>query len=324
MIQVILTYIVNVIIVFVFFPILESAVQLVYPFSWDWFIKPLHLADKLDVYIVLSIALPIIVAIGLFLPPFSWLAHWLQGERKPNVGEAEYIEPLLEELCTRSGVSRNTLTLRMRTDEDINAFASGINHITIYTGALSGLDERHLLGVLAHELGHLRNRDTIYLTITYAMDRLGQLILNLVILLNGALNILALIPIVNIVIRIIQIVLLVMIAVVEYVLRLPKWITYYFDSRRREYAADAYAVSIGLGRELREGLVALGLATEQIGMLETGELYDRESTGFFSRLFITHPKMIKRIQRIDEGIEVYELKQSLLWDRMIRKAKCIQ
>ena len=324
MIQVILTYIVNVIIVFVFFPILESAVQLVYPFSWDWFIKPLHLADKLDVYIVLSIALPIIVAIGLFLPPFSWLAHWLQGERKPNVGEAEYIEPLLEELCTRSGVSRNTLTLRMRTDEDINAFASGINHITIYTGALSGLEERHLLGVLAHELGHLRNRDTIYLTITYAMDRLGQLILNLVILLNGALNILALIPIVNIVIRIIQIVLLVMIAVVEYVLRLPKWITYYFDSRRREYAADAYAVSIGLGRELREGLVALGLATEQIGMLETGELYDRESTGFFSRLFITHPKMIKRIQRIDEGIEVYELKQSLLWDRMIRKAKCIQ
>lgn len=324
MIQVILTYIVNVIIVFVFFPILESAVQLVYPFSWDWFIKPLHLADKLDVYIVLSIALPIIVAIGLFLPPFSWLAHWLQGERKPNVGEAEYIEPLLEELCTRSGVSRNTLTLRMRTDEDINAFASGINHITIYTGALSGLDERHLLGVLAHELGHLRNRDTIYLTITYAMDRLGQLILNLVILLNGALNILALIPIVNIVIRIIQIVLLIMIAAVEYVLRLPKWITYYFDSRRREYAADAYAVSIGLGRELREGLIALGLATEQIGMLETGELYDRESTGFFGRLFITHPKMIKRIQRIDEGIEVYELKQSLLWDRMIRKAKCIQ
>lgn len=324
MIQVILTYIVNVIIVFVFFPILESAVQLVYPFSWDWFIKPLHLADKLDVYIVLSIALPIIVAIGLFLPPFSWLAHLLQGERKPSAREAEYIEPLLEELCTRSGVSRNTLTLRMRTDEDINAFASGTNHITIHTGALSGLDKRHLLGVLAHELGHLRNRDTIYLTITYAMDRLGQLILNLVILLNGALNILALIPIVNIVIRIIQIVLLVMIAAVEYVLRLPKWITYYFDSRRREYAADAYAVSIGLGRELREGLVALGLATEQIGMLETGELYDRESTRFFSRLFITHPKMIKRIQRIDEGIEVYELKQSLLWDRMIRKAKCIQ
>ena len=324
MIQVILTYIVNVIIVFVFFPILESAVQLVYPFSWDWFIKPLHLADKLDVYIVLSIALPIIVAIGLFLPPFSWLAHLLQGERKPSAVEAEYIEPLLEELCTRSGVSRNTLTLRMRTDEDINAFASGINHITIHTGALSGLDKRHLLGVLAHELGHLRNRDTIYMTITYAMDRLGQLILNLVILLNGALNILALIPIVNIVIRIIQIVLLVMIAAVEYVLRLPKWITYYFDSRRREYAADAYAVSIGLGRELRDGLVSLGLATDQIGMLETGELYDRESTGFFSRLFITHPKMIKRIQRIDEGIEVYELKQSLLWDRMIRKAKCIQ
>ena len=323
MIQVILTYIVNVIIVFVFFPILESAVQLVYPFSWDWFIKPLHLADKLDVYIVLSIALPIIVAIGLFLPPFSWIAHAMQGERKPTAEESAYLEPLFEKLCSYSGVKRDSLTVRMRNDEDINAFASGINHITIYTGALRALSEDQLVGVLAHELGHLRNRDTIYLTITYAMDRLGQLILNLVILLNGALNILALIPIVNIVIRIIQIVLLVMIAAVEYVLRLPKWITYYFDSRRREYAADAYAVSIGLGRELRDGLVSLGLATEQIGMLETGELYDRESTGFFSRLFITHPKMIKRIQRIDEGIEVYELKESLLWKRMLRLAKSI-
>lgn len=324
MIQVLLTYIVNVIIVFVFFPILESAVQLVYPFSWDWFIKPLHLADKVDVYIVLSIALPIIVAIGLFLPPFSWIAHAMQGERKPTAEESAYLEPLFEKLCSYSGVKRDSLTVRMRNDEDINAFAAGINHITIYTGALRALSEDQLVGVLAHELGHLRNRDTIYLTITYAMDRLGQLILNLVILLNGALNILALIPIVNIVIRIIQIVLLVMIAAVEYVLRLPKWITYYFDSRRREYAADAYAVSIGLGRELRDGLVSLGLATDQIGMLENGELYDRESTGFFSRLFITHPKMIKRIQRIDEGIEVYELKRSLLWDRMIRKAKCSQ
>ena len=324
MIQVLLTYIVNVIIVFIFFPILESVVQYIYPFSWAWLMKPLQLADKLEVYIVIAVALPIIVAIGLFLPPFSWIAHAMQGERKPTAEESAYLEPLFEKLCSYSGVKRNSLTVRMRNDEDINAFASGINHITIHTGALGGLDKRHLLGVLAHELGHLRNRDTIYLTITYAMDRLGQLILNLVILLNGALNILALIPIVNIVIRIIQIVLLVMITAVEYVLRLPKWITYYFDSRRREYAADAYAVSIGLGRELRDGLVSLGLATEQIGILENGELYDRESTGFFSRLFITHPKMIKRIQRIDEGIEVYELKRSLLWDRMIRKAKCSQ
>ena len=324
MIQVLLTYIVNVIIVFIFFPILESVVQYIYPFSWAWLMKPLQLADKLEVYIVIAVALPIIVAIGLFLPPFSWIAHAMQGERKPTAEESAYLEPLFEKLCSYSGVKRDSLTVRMRNDEDINAFASGINHITIYTGALRALSEDQLVGVLAHELGHLRNRDTIYLTITYAMDRLGQLILNLVILLNGALNILALIPIVNIVIRIIQIVLLVMIAAVEYVLRLPKWITYYFDSRRREYAADAYAVSIGLGRELREGLVALGLATEQIGMLANGELYDRESTGFFSRLFITHPKMIKRIQRIDEGIEVYELKRSLLWDRMIRKAKCSQ
>lgn len=298
-----------------FFPILESVAQFIYPFSWDWLIKPLHLVDKLDVYIVLSFTLPIIVAIGLFLPPFSWIVHAMQGERKPNAEEAAYLEPLFEELCIYSRVDRNSLTVRIRTDEEINAFASGINHITIYTGAIEALNKGQLLGILAHELGHLRHRDTIYLTITYAMDRLGQLILNLVIYLNLALEILAIIPIVNIVVRIIQLALIIMITAVEYILRLPKWITYYFDSRRREYAADAYAVSIGLGRELRDGLVSLGLATEQIGILENGELYDCESTGFFSRLFITHPKMIKRIQRINEGIEVYNLKQSLKENR---------
>ena len=319
MIQVILTYIVNVIIVFIFFPILESAVQYVYPFSWEWLMKPLQLADKLEVYIVIAVALPIIVAIGLFVPPFSWIAHAMQGERKASAEESAYLEPIFEKLCAYSEVKRDSLTVRMRNDEDINAFASGINHITIHTGALRALSEEQLVGVLAHELGHLRHRDTIYLTIIYAMDRLGQLILNLVILLNFALNILAIIPIVNIVVRIIQLAIVIMITAVEYLLQLPKWITYYFDSRRREYAADAYAVSIGLGRELRDGLVSLGLATDQIGMLENGELYDRESTGFFSRLFITHPKMIKRIQRIDEGIEVYELKERLMWNRLLRK-----
>ncbi|WP_295230922.1 M48 family metalloprotease [Veillonella sp.] len=319
MIQVILTYIVNVIIVFIFFPILESAVQYVYPFSWDWLMNPLQLADKLEVYIVIAFALPIIVAIGLFLPPFSWIAHAMQSERKPSVEESAYLEPIFEKLCAYSEVKRDSLTVRMRNDEDINAFASGINHITIHTGALRALSEDQLVGVLAHELGHLRHRDTIYLTITYAMDRLGQLILNLVILLNFALNILAIIPIVNIVVRIIQLAIVIMITAVEYILQLPKWITYYFDSRRREYAADAYAISIGLGRELRDGLVSLGLATDQIGMLENGELYDRESTGFFSRLFITHPKMIKRIHRIDEGREVYELKKNLMWNRLLKK-----
>ena len=71
--------------------------------------------------------------IGLFLPPFSWIVHVLQGERKPNAEESEYIEPLFEELCAFSGVARNSLILRMRTDEEINAFASGLkSHYDLY------------------------------------------------------------------------------------------------------------------------------------------------------------------------------------------------
>ena len=184
---------------------------------------------------------------------------------------------------------------------------------------MSGLDKRHLLGVLAHELGHLRNRDTIYLTITYAMDRLGQLILNLVILLNGALNILALIPIVNIVIRIIQIVLLVMIAAVEYVLRLPKWITYYFVAvvvsmllmrtlYRLAWAENCGMDSFHWASQLTK-LVSLKMVNYMIVKVRD----------FLVGCLLLIQKLIKRIQRIDEGVEVYELKESLMWNRLLRK-----
>jgi len=32
---------------------------------------------------------------------------------------------------------------------------------------------------------------------------------------------------------------------------------------------------------------------------------------------------VGRDLRIDEGVEVYELKESLMWNRLLRKSKCI-
>ena len=49
-------------------------------------------------------------------------------------------------------------------DNQLNAFASGINKrtyaVTVTTGLLDMLDDDELAGVLAHELTHIRNRDT--------------------------------------------------------------------------------------------------------------------------------------------------------------------
>ena len=69
---------------------------------------------------------------------------------------------LLENLCISRGVPMPRLKI-IETD-GLNAFASGLrrsNHsIAVTRGLLQSLDDRELQAVLAHELTHIRNKDT--------------------------------------------------------------------------------------------------------------------------------------------------------------------
>jgi heat shock protein HtpX len=55
-------------------------------------------------------------------------------------------------------------------DDSLNAFASGIDEksysITLSTGIINKLNDEELEGVIAHELTHIRNRDTRVLIIS--------------------------------------------------------------------------------------------------------------------------------------------------------------
>ena len=67
--------------------------------------------------------------------------------------EKAYLEPLFDEVCTH--VYKVKLRLYIVNDFAINAFAIGARTIALTKGAINGLSEEQLKGLIAHEAGHI-------------------------------------------------------------------------------------------------------------------------------------------------------------------------
>lgn len=85
-------------------------------------------------------------------------------ERKDN----PRIYNLVENLCISCGMKMPAVNI-IETD-GLNAYASGINEktyaVTLTRGIINKLDDDELSGVIAHELSHIRNKDTQLLIIS--------------------------------------------------------------------------------------------------------------------------------------------------------------
>ena len=77
------------------------------------------------------------------------------------------LENVVEEMAIAAGVPRPTIHLI--DDPDPNAFVTGTDplksHLAVTTGLLSMLDRDELQGVVAHELGHVKNLDMQLMTL---------------------------------------------------------------------------------------------------------------------------------------------------------------
>ncbi len=71
-----------------------------------------------------------------------------------------------------------------------NAFATGRDPehaaVAIHTGLLDMLDEREIAGVMAHELAHVKNRDTLIMTVTATLAGAIGMLANFAFLFGGA------------------------------------------------------------------------------------------------------------------------------------------
>jgi heat shock protein HtpX len=95
----------------------------------------------------------------------------MAGAREVSPAEAPELHRLVEELATYARMPKPRVCII--DDPSPNAFATGRDPqhaaVAVTTGIMRILDRRELAGVIAHELAHIRNRDTLIATIVAVM-----------------------------------------------------------------------------------------------------------------------------------------------------------
>ena len=208
-------------------------------------------------------------------------------ERRENMR----VYNLVENLCMSCGMPMPKVNIIE--DDQLNAFASGINQktytVTLTRGIIDYLDDAELEGVIAHELTHIRNRDTKVLIISIVF--VGILSTVLTLLTRGVLRIflwsgsssrrsngkggggVAIIVV---------IVAAIVCAAIAYFLTL---LTRFAISRKREFMADAG------GAELTRNPLGLASALRKISANPGLGHINRED---IAQLYIIHPKKLKQ------------------------------
>ncbi|MEQ1771013.1 MAG: zinc metalloprotease HtpX [Devosia sp.] len=92
----------------------------------------------------------------------------MQGAHEVSEGNAPQVYDMVRTLSRKAGLPMPKVFV-IETDQP-NAFATGRNPqnaaVAVSTGLLRSLDTREVAAVISHELGHIRSRDTLVMTIT--------------------------------------------------------------------------------------------------------------------------------------------------------------
>lgn len=219
----------------------------------------------------------------------------------PQVREERLLIQRVEEVAIAAGVPPPKVYVQE--SRDINAFATGTKPenavVCVTKGALEQLDQEELQGVLAHELGHVLNRDILLSTITIGV--VGTIALLAEIALRalwwgggrggkdrgGG----------NIVLLVLAIALLVLAPIFSR-------LVYLAMRRRREYLADATGVQLtrnpqGLIQALKK--IRGDLPDHPVGSRTAASLYIENPwvRAEAESVFSTHPPLHERIRRLE-------------------------
>lgn len=112
----------------------------------------------------------------IFAGAMNFMAYWsadsvvlrMYGAREVDAAQVPALARLVNDLAGRAHIPPPRLYV-IESDQP-NAFATGRNPdhaaLAVTTGLLRALPEQEIAGVLAHEIAHVKNRDTLTMTLT--------------------------------------------------------------------------------------------------------------------------------------------------------------
>lgn len=129
---------------------------------------------------LLAFGLAIVMNFGAYWFSGS-IALKMAGAREVSAEQAPWLHELVEELAVRAGLPKPRVAIVESPVPNAFATGRGPHHavVAVTTGIVQILTRRELAGVLAHELGHVRNRDilvsSVAATIAGAVTMLANL-----------------------------------------------------------------------------------------------------------------------------------------------------
>ena len=235
------------------------------------------------------------ISIGIALSPAGeHILRYMLGFREiATKKEREYLLGIFNEVRTEAWKKSYRISMNIQiyvSDKmNLNAFALGKNTICVTKGAIEGFSESELKGVLAHELGHIANGDTIALLLNFIGNGIFSIFVMIQKLATNffdffrtsfgdglAYSMLLAIKLAS-----------VMLSGIVWVFTLIGEIILSINSRKNEYNADKFAYDIGYGDELLQSLYTLH------------EISSTSNMKLTTRLKKSHPHLAYRIRKLE-------------------------
>ena len=216
----------------------------------------------------------------------------MHGAREVDDRSAPQLYTMVEKLAANADLPMPRVYI-IETDQP-NAFATGRDPdhaaVAATTGLLKNLTQEEIAGVMAHELAHIQNRDTLIMTVTATIAGALSMLANFAMFFGGRRNIIA-----SLAIMILA--------------PLGATLVQMGISRVREFAADQR------GGEICGNPIWLASALHKINRLARGAQIDTAeqnpatahlfiinplSGGGMSKMFSTHPDAGLRITRLEQ------------------------